>query len=182
MFALLSATALIAAGVQAQKPAKPAAKADELPRAGLIVDELVACRAIPADAERLACFDRTAAAFATARADKQLRVVDREDVKRTKRSLFGFSIPDFNLFGGGKKDDDDGVPEIKEVVSTIKSVRALRMDLYTVTLADDSVWTFADPVIVPPKVGDPIKITKGLLTSFKASVKGRIAVRIQRNR
>ena len=157
--------------------ASPLAAQKDPPKASRIVDELAACRSITADAERLACFDRTAAALVAARADKQLVVVDREDVKKTKRSLFGFSLPKINLFGGGKDDDE---PELKEIDATIKGVRGIANNLWVVTLDDNAQWQFTEPMTFPPKSGDPIKIKRGALGSYFGSVKGRLGIKIKR--
>lgn len=148
--------------------------------ASRVVDELTACRKVMADAERLACFDRTAAAFETARSEKQLAVIDREDVKRTKKSLFGLSLPRINLFGG--KDDEDDVEEIKEITSVVRAVRARPYGMFSITLSDGSAWSFTDPLFDVPVAGDGITIRRAALGSFKGSVKGRIAVRIKRDR
>lgn len=173
---LLLAAASLAAVPLAAKDKKD----DDGPptKAAKIVDELAACRTITADPERLACFDRTAAALVTARADKQLVVIDREDVKKTKRSLFGFSLPKINLFGGGK--DEDDVPEIREIDATIKAVRSIPNGLFVVTLEDGGQWQFTETMTFPPRAGDPIHIKRGGLGAYFGSVKGRVGVKIKR--
>lgn len=175
------ATFLAAGSLAGLTPAAIMAKdkVDAAPtRATRIVDELAACRVIAADAARLACFDRTAAALDAARADRQLVVVDREDVQKTKRSLFGFSLPKINLFGGGDGKDDE--PELKEIDATIKGVRAVQNQLFVVTLEDGQQWQFIDPMTFPPNAGDPIKIRRGALSAYFGSVKGRTGVKIKR--
>ena len=65
------------------------------------VTELLNCRNITDSAARLACYDKSAATIGEAVAKKDLVVMDRESVKKTKRGLFGFSdriadhVPEF---------------------------------------------------------------------------------------
>ena len=174
----LAAVALPTAPLAAQEKDAQEKDGGAPTKAAQIVDELSACRAIAADAARLACFDRTAAALVTARADKQLVVIDREDVKKTKRSLFGFSLPKINLFGGGKDDNDE--PELKEINATVQGVRGIANGLWVVTLEDGSQWQFTETMTFPPKAGDPIIIKRGALGSYFGSVKGRLGVKIKR--
>lgn len=144
--------------------------------ASRLVGDVAACRTITADAERLACFDRTVAAFETARAGNQLKVVDREDIKKTRRSLFGLSLPRLNLFGGGEDDE----PEIKEIDATIRSVREMPYGLWIIGLDDGSNWQFTEQITQQPKVGDPITIKRGALGSYFGIVKKRAALKMKR--
>lgn len=53
-------------------------------------DALAACRGIADSAARLSCFDRTAEAFVRARDNKEVVVLERAEIQKTRRSLFGF--------------------------------------------------------------------------------------------
>ena len=79
-------TAIIALALAA--PA--AAAADEPPAA---IKALAACRAITDNAQRLACYDREAGALVQSVESKETVVLDKQAVRNTKRSLFGFSLP-----------------------------------------------------------------------------------------
>ena len=83
-----------------------------------LVDAVVACRTETGEARRLACFDRAAAALGAASGRGELVVLGREDVRRTRRSLFGFNLPDAPLFGGRIKDEP-----VREIEAVIKGVR-----------------------------------------------------------
>lgn len=125
------------------------------------VQQLIACRTVTDSAQRLACYDRQAAALDQAIATKNVVVIDKEKANATKRSLFGFSIPDFGgLFGGG----DD----IKQIESTVTSSAPNRDGGWTVKLADGSMWTQTDdtPVALPPERGNKVVITRGALGAF----------------
>ena len=124
------------------------------------VTELLDCRNIADSAERLACYDKTAASIGEAVAKRDIVVFDRESVKKTKRGLFGFAIPNLGIFG----DDDDAV-EIKQVEGTIVSTGFNADGGYIFRLADGSRWTQIDskPFAVEPRNGDKVVVKKGAL-------------------
>lgn len=140
-----------------------AAEGKPIPNTGTpgAVQQLIACRSITDSAQRLACYDRQATALDQAIATRNIVVIDKEKATATKRSLFGFSIPDFGgLFGGG----DD----IKQIESTVTSSASNRDGGWTVKLADGSMWTQTDdtPVALPPEHGDKVVITRGAFGAF----------------
>src|SRR4051812_12102342 len=69
------------------------------------IQQLIACRSIPDSAQRLACYDRQSDALNQAIAKKDVVVIDKARATATRRSLFGFSIPDFGGLFGGAGDD-----------------------------------------------------------------------------
>ena len=88
---IVGTCALLTTGVASA--AKPAPSGDPVQ-----VQRLMACRAIAAADQRLACFDREAEAVNKAIASKDLVFVDREKARAASRSLFGFKIPNFSFF------------------------------------------------------------------------------------
>ena len=81
----------------------PAGAQEREPRAGSsqpLFDAVLACRSETDPQARLQCFDRTSGALATAAQSGAVVVVDREEVRRTRRSLFGFSLPRLPFFRG----------------------------------------------------------------------------------
>lgn len=126
------------------------------------VQRLMACRAIASAEQRLACFDRETAAIDQAIASKDLVFIDKAKAQAAKRSLFGFSIPNFGgLFGGG----DD---ELNEVEGLIDSTSTNQGRGWVIQLQDGSVWTQTDDTVVPliPKRGEKVTIRRGTLGSF----------------
>jgi hypothetical protein len=77
-----------------------AAKPRKAERAPLLI-AVTQCRTITAPAERLACFDESVAALDTAEESQTVVVIDQQQVRETRRSLFGISLPDTGLFGNG---------------------------------------------------------------------------------
>lgn len=139
------------------------------------LQRLMACRALPEASRRLACFDQEAAALAQAVQRNDLVVIDREKARATRRSLFGFSVPDFGgLFGG-----DDGVTQVDGVVA---SAGYNRDGGWTVRLRDGSVWTQTDSTIVPmtPRAGEKVIIRRAAFGSFVVKVGNQVGFRAKR--
>jgi hypothetical protein len=136
----------------------------------------IQCRAIADPQERLACYDREVAALEEAERTSQIRVVDRQQVRRSRRTLFGLDIPDLDIFGR-----DDG-EEVSEVSSTLRSVTQNGMGKWIFELEDGARWLQVDSLnIVPdPRPGHTIRIRRAAMGSFLANVNGRRAVRVRR--
>src|SRR3712207_6445767 len=65
-----------------------------------LVRAIAECQRQSDDAARLRCFDAAAAALTSATTSGKIVVVDQEDVRKTRRSLFGFSLPKLPFFSG----------------------------------------------------------------------------------
>lgn len=144
-------------------------------RGSEIYAALERCRGVAPDAERLACFDRAAAVLAAAVNDKQVTVVDREEVRAAKRSLFGIALPELRLFNRG---DDEPVRQIE---STIRSVGQTGHGRYSFGLAEGGTWRMLETGGPPaPEPGDKVVIRRAALGSFLAKIGGARAVRVER--
>jgi hypothetical protein len=142
-----------------------------------IVGEVVKCRSETDDARRLACYDRAAGALEKATSDGSIAVVSREDVRKTRRSLFGFTLPKLPFFSG---DDSAEADTPDEIETSVKSARMTRDGNYTLVMADDAVWRTTEPLRKLPKTGDKVKIKKAALGSYFLSVAGLRGVRALR--
>ncbi|OYW16287.1 MAG: hypothetical protein B7Z39_02105 [Novosphingobium sp. 12-64-8] len=143
-----------------------------------IVQQLVACRDIAADAERLACYDKQVLAFDTATKSRDIVIADKVDVRSARKGLFGFKLPSLNIFGNGRDEDE----EITEIASTIASARPTRDGQWRIVLADGAVWeqVSTDHFVLGPRPGNPVKIKQAALGSYKVSVDGQPSVRMRR--
>ena len=157
-----------------------AGAADDKPKADPL-SPLRSCRAIVANAERLACFDTVAGQLLTAADEGDLSVVDREEVRKTRRKLFGFSLPDLGIFGrSDKARDKDQADEVEILNTTIASSRNVR-DGLEITTAEGAIWLIESPPrrLFSPKSGQPVEFRKGTLGSYfvrinnQAGVKGK---------
>ena len=158
-------------------PAALAAQ-DTVPRPRHL-EAIGACRSISADPERLACFDREAAALVAATRSGQLSVVDRADMKAARRSLFGFQLPKVPFFAGDKSVDDS--PD--QIETKIVSAQEVARGRYRMTLADQgAVWENTDsPMrLSAPRAGDTIVIKKGSLGSYFLRIDGQVGVKGRR--
>jgi hypothetical protein len=126
------------------------------------MQRLLGCRAIQDSAQRLACFDRETAGVEQAIARKDLVLIDKARATAAKRSLFGFSIPDFGgLFGGNAE-------EVKEIASTVVASERGSYMGWTIRLADGSTWTQTDDAELglPPRKGDKVVVHRGSFGAF----------------
>jgi hypothetical protein len=137
---------------------------------------LEACRAIADAGERLACFDAAASRLNDAVARKEVVVMDQQEIKETRRSLFGFSLPRLPLFRG------DSGGEVDELESTIASVSSLGMGKWRIRLPDGAVWQTTDSIGFgsDPKAGQKIVIKRGTLGNYFLRIDGRNGVRGKR--
>jgi hypothetical protein len=123
-----------------------------------------------------ACFDREAAAMDQAIAKKDLVVIDKAKATAAKRSLFGFSVPDFGgLFGG----DDD---QVKEIASTVTSYGHNSDGGWVVRLADGSTWSQTDDAMLglPPERGQKVVVHKGTFGNFFLRLNGQPGFKVKR--
>jgi hypothetical protein len=140
------------------------------------VQRLIGCRAIQDSAQRLACFDRETAAVEQAIAKKDLVLIDKARATQAKRSLFGFSIPDFGGLFGGNED------EVKEITST---VTAFTHGVYTgwiIRLADGSEWAQTDDAQLglPPEKGQKVVVHRGSFGAFFLRLNGQPGYKVKR--
>ena len=140
-------------------------------------DGLKFCRTVADDAERLACFDRASANLIKADDAGDISVVDREQIEKTKRGLFGFSLPKLGIFA-----DKDGTEQrIDKLNSTITAITAVGRRDYLITIAEGSRWRVsAPPRRFRPEVGDPIELERAALGSFWLRVDGAPGVKGRR--
>lgn len=137
---------------------------------------LLACRSIQDSAQRLACFDRETAVVDQALGKRDLVMIDKARATQAKRSLFGFSIPDFGgLFGGGGD-------EVKEIASTVTSFSHNQYIGWTIKLADGSTWAQTDDAQLglPPSKGDKVVVHRGSFGAFYLRLAGQPGFKVKR--
>lgn len=142
---------------------------------------VLSCRALQSAEERLACYDREVAAFETAEATNQVVVMDRQQVRRTRRTLFGLTLPDLGVFGDNNDDPEEAVAELQ---TTIRSAAQNANSKWVVILEDGARWVQIDSrnLAREPRAGMPIRIRRAAMGSYLANIDGQIAIRVRRER
>ena len=137
------------------------------------------CRQITDSAQRLACYDTAANALVQAANSGAVAVVDQNEIRKARHSLFGFTLPKIPFFSG-----DETADEVqKQLDSTITSVHMLANGYYRIVIADNNaVWETSDSSISfdPPRVGQKITIVRGAMGNYFLRINGQIGVRGRR--
>ena len=163
--------------------AAPLAAAEEKGESSYVA-ALRACQGKTDPAERLACYDTAVAAMVSASTEGEVRVVDRAEVRETRRKLFGFALPDLGIFGGrSDKEDPEQEQEFTTLQTTITGVRASG-GTYILVTAEGAEWQLDEVPrrLMRPKVGQPLEIRKGALSSYFLRIDGQKGVKGRRVR
>ncbi|WP_439634215.1 hypothetical protein [Glycocaulis sp.] len=177
----------LAFAVSALALAGTSASAQEL-QGSPLMDDLIACRALTSDSERLSCMDRAASALDSAISAGELTVVERQRAVVAERNTFGRAVSGTgrifgSLFSSSGTDlsaehaYDDGAVAERTPDGDIQALRgvpvsAVRADPYgklVITLSDGQVWRQTDSRRLPvPRDTDglTVEIERGALTSF----------------
>lgn len=157
--------------VAAQDPA--AAPSDDY------VARLKSCQSVQSDSERLACFDRAVGEIVTANDAGEVQIIDREDIRETRRQLFGLSVPDVGVLERGKDEVKD-VDELFE--TTISSVTYLSGRKFRFTTAEGAVWEVnnAKSNLRTVEAGQRVNFKKASFGFYFARIDGQTGVKSKR--
>jgi hypothetical protein len=141
--------------------------------------QLKACRSIADQAERLACYDSKVGAMVTASDAGDVKVVSREEVRRTRRQLFGITMPEIALFKGDGKGEDE-FSDLFE--TTITSGRQTGQSSWRFTTAEGAVWEINNTPrkLAPIKPGDKVAFKKASLGYYFVRINGQLGVKGRR--
>lgn len=157
---------LLASGAVAATPAAPTAKS---------VTALQACRAITEASARLACYDRGIDALTAATASGDVVVVERTEVRKARKGLFGFTLPRIG-FLTGKPDNAEDVADEKELSTVVTGARSIGHGKWRFTVEGGGLWETVEANIGfrDPAPGKKVLIEKGSLGGYFVTVeKGR---------
>ncbi len=145
-----------------------------------VYGQLAECRKIVDNAARLACFDLAAAAMDKAVANKDVYMIDKAQAKKTKRSLFGLSLPNLGIFGDDDK-KEDGTDALDEITAKVKSAK-FNGESWTVTLEDGSTWRQVDTSVsgIDLRPGMEVTIKKAAMGSFRMMYSKHKGVKVRR--
>ena len=144
-------------------------------------EALIHCRAIAEAAARLQCFDTAAAALEQATERRDVVVVDRAQVRESRRRLFGLALPRLPIFGGG----DDNRPDPEEIDHIDSTVTSASQDGYghwSVRLQDGSLWVQTDNNVLAlrPRPGQPVVVQRAALGGYMMRVNRQPGIRVRR--
>lgn len=165
----------VAVGSGAAHAKNPTKTAEGPPK---LYQQVIDCQKVAEPAARLACFDQQVAELDKATQRQDIVVADRDEVRRTRRGLFGFSVPIGRLLGIGGNDDPD---EVKKIDTTITGVRHTA-DGWEITFAEGGAWDQVDMrnFVMSPKVGQKATISRAALGSYVISVDGQSGIKFRR--
>lgn len=161
-------------------PAAALAQSDsgDQPRPELF-EALLRCRSIAEPAAKLACFEAATDSLEQAVEAREVVVVDRAQVRESRRRLFGISLPSLPVFGGGEDDEEDEIDSVEGVVASVSTDRNGR---WVLRLEDGAVWTQTDnnTLALRPRAGHKVVINRAALGTFMMRVNGQPGIRVQR--
>lgn len=174
--ALFGLCAAICVGLASGSPAR--AQGPAAPPPADYIEALKACRAVTDEDQRLVCYDAKVGAMVAASEAGEVRVVDREDLVRTRRQLFGFTIPKLDILEGEEQDK-----EASELLATsISGARQLSSKTWRFTTAEGAAWEISNPPrrLDPIKAGDKVEFKKAALGTFFIRINGQLGVKGKR--
>lgn len=146
--------------------------------AGVATDHLASlrdCQKVADPSDRLTCYDASVGNILAREGSGEIRVVDQQDIKETRKSLFGFSLPRIGIFGSQEGEADSILQ------SQITGVNKLASDKWLITITEGSVWQVSNaPRRFRPEVGDSIELEKAAMTSYWLRVDGALGVKGRR--
>ena len=157
----------------------PAAAKDKPAPPSPLVTAIDRCRQMADPTQRLACYDSAANALVQAANAGTVAVVDQNEIRKARHSLFGFTLPKIPFFSGDTTADEAQ----RQLDSTITSVRPLNNGYFRLVIADNgAVWETTDSSISfdPPRPGQKITIVRGPLGSYFLRINGQVGVRGRR--
>jgi hypothetical protein len=162
--------------------ATPATARDKQTKAPpALYSQLSACRAIADSAQRLACFDAASAKLDAAIVANDLYMVDKAQVRETRRTLFGLPFPRLGLFGGGDDKDSADANEVTQIDSTVTSARA-NAEGWLITIAEGSTWQQTDDTALglSPKPGMTVVVKRAALGSYRMNIGKLPSIKVKR--
>lgn len=171
------ATAAIAVGAFAAFAGVTVSAQTLAPAGAPLVRALADCRALTADAARLACYDAATSRLVAAERAGEVVVVDREQARAARRQAFGFNLPSLNIFRGGDRE-----PEIERVALVLARAYQTGDGKWVMRTQDGQVWRQTDDHDLrrEPGPGSRAEVRRAALGSFFMNVDGQRAIRVRR--
>jgi hypothetical protein len=144
-----------------------------------LLDGLRACRALTSEGERVSCYDAKVGALLGAVEAGDVRLVDREAMRQTRRQLFGITMPDVDILKGDDKDEEVNSEMLE---TTIASGRQIGPNAWRFTTTEGAVWEINSPPrkLAPIKEGDKVVFKRASFGYYFIRINGQIGVKGRR--
>lgn len=141
---------------------------------------LIECRGISSVQDRVACYDTHIGLFAEAEQRGDLIIIEKREVEKAQRGLFGFKLPQVGLLGERK--DRPGFEAIDHLESSIADARQIGRGKWRVRLEDGALWDQIDnrSLYRKPEKGDRVIINRGSFGSFLVKIGNNGSIRMRR--
>ena len=169
---------VIAPGLLLAASPAPPARAPEL-------QAIVDCRALTDRDARLNCYDSAADKLDRAEASGQVVVVDKEQVRKVRKDVFGLQLPSLDIFSAvARKGPAGAVEDIDRLQGVVKTVWRVEQGRWALELETGAVWRQTDDfgLANDPHPGSKVEIRKGALGSFYIKVDGQPSFKAHRDR
>jgi hypothetical protein len=142
---------------------------------------IVACQKISEAQQRLQCFDASVAQLEQATARDEIVVMDRTQIKETRKSLFGLSLPSIAIFGSDRSENGQEKEGVSFIDGKIARAAPGPSGKWFFVLDDGARWAQTELTRMrSPKAGDSIRIRKTALGGYMANINDRPAIRVKR--
>jgi hypothetical protein len=139
-----------------------------------VVQAVIDCHAVPDNNQRLACYDDAVAKFIDAKTSGEVVVMDREQVAKARRSVFGLDLPDLSF-------DRGALNEPESLTTSITEVKRVGGAMWLMTVEGGAKWVqVSGRFQTPPHVGSKAVIRRAGIGSYTMSVDGGREVRVGR--
>lgn len=158
---------LVTVAALATAPALAKDTPEEATKPPEVYNQLVKCKSVADNAARLSCYDTAVDNLAKATASGEAVVIDKVQVRKARRGLFGFSLPQLDFLAPRSKSAAD-VKDEQSLTSKVVSARAFGYGMWRIKIDDGAVWetTEADNGFTDPSPGAAVLIEKGAFGSY----------------
>lgn len=144
-----------------------------------LLEGLTKCRSVAGDSERAACYDGSVSALLGAVEAGDVRLVDREEVRKSRRQLFGTGAPEIDILKGNGKDAEEDRDLLETTITSAVKTGQLS---WRFTTAEGAVWEINNPPrkIAPIMPGDKVVFKKASLGFYFIRINGQMGVKGKR--
>ena len=135
------------------------------------------CLSVPDKEARLACFEEAALKLKAATERKDIVVVDKEQIKKTRHTLFGLPLPHIDILGS-----DSDQNQVTQVDGIVASAHHDGDGRWVINLQDGAVWQQTDDRVVAraPRAGFTVRIERAAMGTFMMRIQNQPAIRVRR--